>query len=105
MLKLTKEGAQKLGAHLKQNNLLHSSTKFAFYRNREIQYVPFFTIDEEMCFCNNIIGLLNKIQESDDPSHWYLFMDSSSYSFKAILIHKTNLKVVPIAYSKIKKET
>ena len=35
-LKLTKEGAQKLGAHLKQNNLLHSSTKFAFYRNREI---------------------------------------------------------------------
>ena len=105
-LKLSKEDAQKLGRHLKSNNLLHPDTTFAWYRSRASSYVDFYKTRDQICFYVDIKGLLLKLSYSDNPNNWYLFMDSSQRSFKAILIEKNTLKIMPVAYSRQnKKET
>ena len=75
-------------------------------RRRESSYVDFYKPQDQICFCVDIKGLLLKFSYSDDPNNWYLFMDSSQRSFKAILIEKNTLKIIPVAYSsENKKET
>ena len=104
-MQLSKKDAQKLGSHLKSCNLLQPSTHFAWYREQEREYLDFFTADCNICYCSNIDGLLNKLNLEIDPERWFLFMDSSESSFKAVLIHKQSLKFIPVAYTKAKKET
>jgi len=104
-LTLSKEDAQKLGSHLRSSNLLAPGTKFSWYRHREQKYSTFYTMDENICYCSNINSLLEELDYSTCTGNWYLFMDSSSKSFKCILINKKDLKVVPLAYSTIQKET
>jgi len=102
---LTKSNAQKLGSHLKNNNLLAPHTHFSFYRNREKDIALFYSTVDKLCFCNDISGLLRHLNQSTRSEDWFLFMDSSSKSFKAVLINKKSLYVVPVAYTTATKET
>ena len=71
------------------NNLLHPDTTFSWYRSRESSYVDFYKTQDQICFCVDTKGLLLNLSYSDDPNNWYLFIDSSQRSFKAMLLKRT----------------
>jgi hypothetical protein len=79
-----------LGSRLKQKNLLAPSTTFSWYRRREKEFVPFFSQDGELVYCNDIPWLITKLNIQHDASKWRLFIDSSKRSFKAVLPHNGN---------------
>ena len=69
--------------------------------------VPFFSEEEGLDFCSDIPGLLGKLGLEDyNPDEWRLFIDSSKYSLKVVLLHIGNIfGAVPIAHSTNLKET
>ena len=59
-----------------------------------------------ICFCNNVSGLFYSIGIPCIPSEWRLFIDSSSKSLKAVLLHNDNkYPSLPLAHSVHLKET
>ena len=59
-----------------------------------------------ICFCNNVSGLFYSIGIPFIPSEWRLFINSSSKSLKAILLHNGNkYPSLPLAHSVHLKET
>ena len=58
-----------------------------------------------MCYCHDINGLFEEIDFPYDPSDWRLFLDSSTRSLKAVLLHNGNkYPSIPIAHSVHLKE-
>lgn len=105
-LNLCKQKAEILGSRLQQWNLLHASTRISFYRHRHIDFKEYFEMTGDLTYCTNIEGLMYKIQHTYTHEEWRLFIDSSAYSLKAVLLHKGNKKLsVPIAYGVHVKET
>ena len=59
-----------------------------------------------ICFCNNISGLFYSIGIPCIPNEWRLFIDSSSKSLKAVLLHNGNKHPsLPLAHSVHLKKT
>ena len=106
-LNLPKKSAELLASRLGEKNLLESSTKITFYRNRDSEFLPFFTEEDGLVFCCDIPGLLNKLGLKEyNPNQWRLFIDSSKYSLKVVLLHNGNvLGSIPVAHSTKLKET
>ncbi len=101
-LNLSKESAQLLGSRLRENDLLAPGTTFSWYRNREREFRPFFTVDEakSLVYCNNIAGLIESLGVKYDATEWRLFIDSSTRSLKAVLLNIGNmLSSIPIGHS------
>ena len=104
-LNLTKSGGELITSRLRQWNLLDEDVKVTVQRNRHRQFSNYYTTEAGLCFCNNITGLFNKIGITCDPVEWRLFIDSSSRSLKAVLLHNTNkLPSIPLAHSVQMKE-
>ena len=107
-LGLSKESAQLLGSRLSENQLLAPDTTFYWYRNRDKEFRAFFKSndDNSLVFCVNVAGLveyLGKLYKSDE---WRLFIDSSTRSLKAVLLHiKNEVASVPVAHSVQLKES
>ena len=89
-LGLTKSNAELLTSRLKQWNLLDDSVQITEQRKRHQSFSSFFTMQNAICFCNNVRGLFYSIGIPCIPSEWRLFIDSSSKSLKAVLIHNGN---------------
>ena len=106
-LNLSKKSAELLASRLSEKNLLRKGTKVSFYRNRDSEFVPFFSEVDGLVFCHNIPGLLAKLGVNDyNPEEWRLFIDSSKYSLKVVLLHNGNvLGSIPVAHSTKLKET
>ena len=106
-LNLSKKSAELLASRLSEKNLLQKGTKVSFYRNRDSEFVPFFSEVDGLVFCHNIPGLLAKLGVNDyNPEEWRLFIDSSKYSLKVVLLHNGNvLGSIPVAHSTKLKET
>ncbi|CAH0547602.1 unnamed protein product [Brassicogethes aeneus] len=107
-LELTQRKSEMLASFFKSNNLLATGTKVTAYRNRKEQFNNFFTVNVEKTFahCHDILSLMNKMDIRYRPGDWRLFIDSSKFSLKAVLLDKTNLKPsIPIAYGTDTKET
>lgn len=108
-LNLTKDCAELLGSRLNAKNLLAPGTKFAWYRHRENEFLPYFEADDDLIFCCNIPGLVCRLGGSGidyNAGDWRLFIDSSRTSLKAVLLHNGNeYGSVPVAYSTRLKET
>lgn len=105
-LKLTKGQSELLASRLQNWNLLASDTKVTVYRKRTLQFSAFFSMDGELCYCNDITGLFNCFEINYNPNEWRLFADASSYSVKAVLLHNGNaLPSVPVAHSTSLKES
>lgn len=99
---LSKESAQLLGSRLRENHLLDPATTFYWYRSREQEFRQFFTRDEEasLIYCNNVNGLIAAMGLEYNPAEWRLFIDSSSRSLKAVLLHNGNkVSSVPVGHS------
>lgn len=106
-LGLSKDAAQLLGSRLHAKHLLAPGTQFAWYRKREKDFVPYFSQEGSLVYCNNIPAVIENLgAERYDPSSWRLFIDSSKRSLKGVLLHNSNQYAsVPIAHSVHLKET
>lgn len=105
-LQLTKSKAELLASRLKEYNLLDKSCKITKYRVRHEDFACFYQMDENLCFCNDVNGLFEHIKIPHEPDQWRLFIDSSSRSLKAVLLHNGNkFPSIPVAHSAQLKET
>jgi hypothetical protein len=104
-LGLTISNAELLTSRLKEWNLLDPSCKSSVYRKRHHQFASFFSVDDSLCYCSDISGLFEQIGMEHDSSQWRLFIDSSSRSLKAVLLHNGNhYPSIPVAHSVQMKE-
>lgn len=104
-LGLTKSNAELLTSRLKQWNLLDESVQVTDQRKRHQTFSNFFSRQDGLCFCNNVAGLFEAIGITCNPSEWRLFIDSSSRSLKAVLLHNgNNNPSIPMAHSVHLKE-
>jgi len=103
---LSKQGSELLASRLKEKNCLQPDAKITFYRNRETDILPLFSQDNDLVYCNNIIGLLKIKIPNYRPEAWRLFIDSSKISLKCVLLHNSNrFTSIPTAHStKLKEE-
>lgn len=100
-LYLSKSNAELLGSRLKQSKLMAHGTTFAWYRNRDEEFRPFFDMKNDLVYCTKVQGL----GVDYDANEWRLFIDSSKSSLKVVLLHNGNkYPSIPIAHSVILKE-
>ena len=105
-LGLTKSDAELLTSRLKQWNLLDDSVQITEQRKRHQSFSSFFTMQNAICFSNNVSGLFYSIGIPCISSEWRLFIDSSSKSLKAVLLHNGNkYSSLRLAHSVHLKET
>ena len=62
----------------------------SFYRQRDKDFLPFFSHADKLVFYNNIAGVFNAMNASYERHEWRLFIDSKT-SLKAVLLHNGNL--------------
>ena len=99
---LSKESAQLLGSCLYENRLLAPETKFYWYRSREEEFRQYFRKDEDasLVYCYNVSDLIEAIGIMYDPTEWWLFIDASNTSLKAVLLYNSNkITSVPEGHS------
>ena len=102
---LTKSNAELLISRLKQWDLLDEGTRITSQRKRHCGFSTFFSFREGLCYCHDIRGLFEAIGIPCNTSDWPLFIDSSSKSLKAVLLHNTNkCPSIPLAHSVQMKE-
>lgn len=104
-LNLPKIKAEILASRLKQWNLLKDNVKISDQRKRHEMFAGFFTKEDGLCYCNDVKGLFDAIGIPCISSEWRLFIDSSTRSLKAVLLHNGNkFPSLPLAHSVMLKE-
>ena len=106
-LGLTKSNAELLSSRLREWNLLDSSCRISIYRKSHLTFSSYYTFSaaNSLCYCSNVYGLFNEISIDYNPSNWRLFIDSSTQSLKAVLLHNGNeFPSIPLAHSVQMKE-
>jgi hypothetical protein len=104
-LGLTKSNAELLTSRLKEWNLLDPSCKTSKYRRRHETFSSFYTVSDSLCYCHDVRGLFADIGIDHNPEEWRLFIDSSTKSLKAVLLHNGNrFPSIPVAHSVHLKE-
>ena len=89
---LSKESSELLASRLKEINLLQPGTLITFYEKCQIEFLPYFTQENDIVYGNNVAGLLRQLGvQQYDPQDWRLFIDSSKRSLKCVLLHNGNL--------------
>ena len=105
-LSLSKEKAEILGSRLQEWNLLQEGTKISHFRDRHSALAAFYHMENDICFCTDIDGLMSELGYKHEVDEWRLFIDSGKISLKAVLIHNGNQKPsVPLAHAVGMKET
>ena len=105
-LSLSKEKAEILGSRLQEWNLLQEGTKISHFRDRHSALAAFYRMENDICFCTDIDGLMSELGYKHEVDEWRLFIDSGKISLKAVLIHNGNQKPsVPLAHAVGMKET
>ena len=108
-LGLSKQDACLAGSMLREFGALAKETRTSVYKTRDAAYVPFFKRSEgnNFVFCCDIPGLLMKMGiYTQMENDWWLFIDGSTRSVKAVLLHNENAyPAIPIAYSITAKES
>lgn len=107
-LNLSQRNAQMLTAFLKRRKLTEQTVNSTSYRKRQAEFQTFYSVDDDNCFtyCHDIPALTNKLGMEYNAHDWRLFIDGSTTSLKAVLLHITNQKPsIPIGFGIYKKET
>ena len=89
-LGLSKQDARLAGSMLREFGVLAKETRTSVYKTRDAAYVPFFKRSENsnFVFCCDIPGLLMKMGVyTQVENEWWLFIDGSTRSVKAVLLH------------------
>lgn len=99
-LNLTKQKSELLASRLLQWNLLKTGTKVTLYRDRNKPLLKFFKKENSITYCHDLDGLMNSFGIVHKPDECRLFIDGSTESLKAVLLHNGNEKPsVPLAHS------
>lgn len=105
-LGLAKDKSELLASRMLQWNFLSNGTKVTYYRTRNEALMKFFTKENSICHCVDIDGLMEHIGFKHDPIEWRLFIDGSTQSLKAALLHNGNQKpTIPLAHTVDWKES
>ena len=106
-LNLSTESVQLLESSLKEEQLLVPGTTFCKHRGYERGLRQFFIFQKSsLVYCNNIAGLIKSMGLECDAMKQRLFIDSSSRSLKAVLLHNGNsFSYIPLGHSVQMKET
>lgn len=106
--RLSKKQSETMARFLKTDNLLERGVKITAYRKRHLPYQACFKVvgNNSFVYCPNIKKLMSTMGIKYNTMDWYLFIDGSSSSLKAVLIHRTTDKPsIPVAYSAKMKES
>ncbi|UYV62448.1 hypothetical protein LAZ67_2000628 [Cordylochernes scorpioides] len=91
---------------LTQGDLNDLAQKYAFFRKRQDEFQDFYSQENDLVFCNDVVSLMEALGHDHDTEEWRLFIDSSKISMKAVLLHNENkFPSVPIAHASNMKET
>jgi len=106
---LLKEISELLASRLKEKHCLASGTRITFYCNRDFKFFKlnrkYFTESNNLVYCNNIEGLINEYNIAYRATDWRLFIDSSTRSLKAVLLHNGNQYApLPVGHSVVLNE-
>lgn len=105
-LKLAKEDAELLGSRLQERNFLKRGVHVTVFRKRHELLSTFFVKEDSICYCENIDGLMDEIGFLHRVKDWRLFIDASTASLKAVLLHNGNEKPsIPVAHIVNMKES
>ena len=52
------------------------------------KFLRFFSIQNNVCYCNNFDGFFEAVESEHHSNEWRLFIDSSKASLKAIIIEQ-----------------
>ena len=70
-LNLSKESSELLASRIKEKNLFQPGTLITFYRKRYIEFLPYFTQENDIVYCNDVAGLLRQLGvQQYDPQNW-----------------------------------
>ena len=105
-LNFSKESSELLASRLKEKNLFQPGTLIAFYRKCHIEFLPYFTQENDIVYCNVVACLLWQLGvQQYDPQDWRLFIGSFKRSLKCALLHNSNLYgSVPLGHLTTLKE-
>jgi hypothetical protein len=108
-LGLSKDNACLAASMLKDFGALAKETKVSVYRQRDLVYQKYFKQDEKnnLVYCCDISGLLCELGIAGNVStDWWLFIDGSVQSLKAVLLHvEKKYPGIPVAYGRQIKES
>ena len=76
-LGLAKESGELLSSRLKSKNLLAHSTSFSWYSHCEKAFVPYFELENNLVYCTDPGGLVEKHGICYKHEEWRIFIDSS----------------------------
>ena len=87
--------------------LLTPGSLITIYRKHHEEFLPLFTQENEVVYCNNVEGLLKKLGIFEyNPNDWRLFIDSCNRSLKRNILHNGNAcGSIPLGHSTTLKET
>ena len=89
----------------KQWDLLGDSIRIISQGKRHRGFATFFSFRDGLCYCHDIKVLFKAIGIFCNTFDWRLFIDRSSRSLKAVLMHSTNKYLfIPLAHSGQMKE-
>ncbi|CAK8675311.1 unnamed protein product [Clavelina lepadiformis] len=78
---------------------------FKCFIQKCLEFSVYFEVFEDLCFCKDVEGLFGAVGIDHDPTQWWRFIDSSTKSLKAVLLHNGNIyPSIPLAYSLQMKE-
>jgi hypothetical protein len=105
-LSMSKAQAELVGSRLKEYNLLQEGTTVSVFRKRQTLLSSYFAMEDSLCCCNDVDGLLDALGKKHKPEEWRLFIGSSKLSLKAVLLHNGNIHPsIPIGHAVHIKET
>lgn len=74
-LDLPKTAAEILGSRLAEKNFLQDGTSTSCYRNRELEFRPFFLKLTDLLYCTDVQGLIEMYDIEYNSKDWRLFID------------------------------
>lgn len=106
-LALSQRKSRLLAKMLREDGLLEPDVKIRT-QSRQAEFEPYFTEDKknELSYCSNIRGLMEKLRIDYEVDDWRLFIDGSKSGLKAVLLHNDGAyRPIPVAYTRKLKET
>ena len=86
-LYLPKQYAELLASRLNEKNLLSHGTSVTYYRSREASFWKYLVRNDQLVYCKDIKGRLLEMSVTYVPGDWRLFIDSSKWTLKCVLLH------------------
>uniref|UniRef100_A0A1B0C9S4 Uncharacterized protein n=1 Tax=Lutzomyia longipalpis TaxID=7200 RepID=A0A1B0C9S4_LUTLO len=88
---LSKKESQLFASRMKERGFVDSSVKITSFKTRHQKYQDLFTTQDEFTYCLDVHKLVERMElQNYDPEEWRLFIDSSIFSLKCVLLHKGN---------------